>query len=126
MSTRRVYVVAPALSDPLWREKREIVSQACATRGLEAHYPHFTPGAGFDLQAETAKIAASAFALVDLSKERPSCYFELGIVEALDVDFALIAEAGTPLHQTSQPHAVRFYAGLEAFAALVMDILADR
>ena len=53
----------------------------------------------------------------DLSFERPSCYFELGMAQAVAPRCSLIAERGTTIHQHSGT--VSFYAGLEEYRQLI-------
>jgi hypothetical protein len=51
------------------------------------------------------------FVLADLSLERPSCYFELGLAEAANA-FFLVAAAGTPIHQVGNAGKVVFYSDM--------------
>jgi hypothetical protein len=55
--------------------------------------------------------------VADLSLERPSCYFELGMAQTVGVPCFLIAEQGTRIHQHSGE--VIFYASLEDYRRLI-------
>jgi hypothetical protein len=61
--------------------------------------------------------------LADLSLERPSCYYELGLAEALGKPVYLIAAEGTDIHQTASRRLVSFYNGQEDFIILLKHIL---
>lgn len=124
MTKPYVYVVAPANVDPGRAEKRDLVNAACAALGYAAHYPAYDPALpNFDVTRECEIIEGAAFALVDLSFERPSAYYELGLIEALGKRVVLLAEAGTPIHQTSRRVEVRRYRDLDEFDAVVREAL---
>jgi hypothetical protein len=100
------------------------VAAHCASRKLIAHYPPYDLSSPtFDLASELRQIREARCALVDLSFERPSSYYELGLIEALGQRAFVIAEEGTPLHQTSLRNDARFYSNLDEFEALVAFIL---
>lgn len=124
MNVGTIYIVAPAAADAARIPKREIVAAHCASRELVAYYPPYDLSSPtFDLAGELKQIREARCALVDLSFERPSSYYELGLIEAIGQRVFLIAEEGTPLHQTSLRGDARFYSNLNEFDALVASIL---
>ena len=64
---------------------------------------------------DPAFAAKRAFILADVSLERPSCYFELGLMRATNVPIYLIAAEATPIHQVGDSGAadVAFYSSLD-------------
>ena len=61
--------------------------------------------------------------IADLSFERPSCYYELGMVQAMCVQSFLIAQHGTRLHQHFG--AVTFYKDIESFRRIIKAAIAE-
>ena len=65
------------------------------------------------------------FVLVNLSLERPSCYYELGLAEAIGKPVYLIAIEGTDIHQTASRKLVQFYNTNEELVGLLRDIISS-
>lgn len=124
MTTSIAYIVAPATSDLRQDQKREIILRACKEANYAAHYPAYSPAhSTFDLIQERIEILAARLAFVDVSFERPSCYFELGLIEALGRPVVLVAEAGTFIHQTSYRQQAQFYSSLAEYDGLIRSAL---
>ncbi len=77
----------------------------------------------FNLQAALQDIKGASFVLADLSLERPSCYYELGLAEALGKPIYLVAEDGTDIHQTASRRLVSYYKDNDEYKALITNIL---
>jgi hypothetical protein len=115
----------PLGSDPRREEKEMAIRSAAASRGLvpliplkaSQNYPPFFLANALD------DLTQAAFVLADLSLERPSCYYELGLAEALKKDLYLVALEGTTIHQTAARHRVRFFCATENFATFIGTIL---
>lgn len=114
-----IYFIAPMGSDPEFERKRRILSQIALDTGREFLFPlEVEPIPSFDLVRES--IAAAELVIADLSLERPSCYFELGIAEALSKSVSVIAKQGTVIHQIAIPKSVEWYSNLEDYRAIVL------
>lgn len=103
-------LIAPFGSDSQAGYKQGTIQEVAEEFDLEAHFPSYnkeTPA--FKLDTTIKDLQGSEFVLVDLSLERPSCYYELGIAEALGKKIYLIAKRGTDIHQTANRNFVRFY-----------------
>jgi hypothetical protein len=120
-----VYLIAPAAVDNAHVAKRKIVEATCEALGLSVVSGSYAPHQAFRLESLKDELSKCVLALVDLSFERPSCYFELGIVETSRVLTKVVAEHGTPIHQTSYRERVRYYSNLTEFKDLVADCLQD-
>lgn len=81
-----------------------------------------------DFSPKSLKLLLSEceFALIDLSHERPSCYYEMGFIDALGVRSALIAETGTKIHQYDPNKPIQYYDGIDGYRQLVEKILSDQ
>ena len=55
--------------------------------------------------------------VADLTLERPSCYYEVGLAQALNRQVVLVAERGTPIHQAHDRDKVIFYDSLDDLSA---------
>jgi nucleoside 2-deoxyribosyltransferase len=75
----------------------------------------------FNLSKTLAALTASDLVLVDLTHERPSCYYELGLAEALGCPILIVARERTPIHQTSRRSEVQFYRTMRDFEALIAE-----
>ena len=91
---------------------------------MVAHFPNYsTVKPSFDLNSTIQDLKGASFVIADLSLERPSCYYELGLAEALRKRVHLIAQAGTDIHQTAARDNVLFFDDLIQFEAVIDAIL---
>jgi hypothetical protein len=65
------------------------------------------------------ELAGAMFVLADLTLERPSCYYELGLAEALGLPVRLVAEFGTAIHQSAERDKVQYYRSLSDLETVV-------
>jgi hypothetical protein len=84
------YVICPVGADPDFRPKADIVRDLCEAYSLQAFFP-LERRSELSIDQACSDMKRAAFVLADLSLERPSCYFELGIAETLGVRVFLIA-----------------------------------
>src|SRR5271155_57911 len=105
-----VHVIMPVGSDPLFSDKRTAIDVAIKRAGLEARFPDYLPHQPtFVLSELIREIRGADSVIVDLSHERPSCYYELGLAEAVGKKVHVIAEIGTPIHQSAVRSQIRYY-----------------
>lgn len=117
---KQLYVIMPVGSDPLYGDRRTAIEHGAASAGYEAHFPlDKSPVGHFDLESTKRELASSAAVLADLTNERPSCYFEVGLAQALNPRVLIIAERGTILHQVGGWQEVAFYDSFEDLPSLV-------
>lgn len=109
-----VLIIMPVGSDPGYLDKTAAIDRAVARAGLTATFPKYEPDdPRFQPYDFREQLQRAVVVLADLTGERPSCYFELGFAEALERPVQLIAQAGTPIHQTAYRRTVRFYANTD-------------
>jgi hypothetical protein len=110
MGAGYVHVIMPVGSDPLFADKRAAINVAIERAGLQARFPDYLPHQPtFVLSELIREIRGADLVIVDLSHERPSCYYELGLAEAMGGKVNIIAEIGTPIHQSAARSLVRYY-----------------
>jgi hypothetical protein len=115
-----VHVIMPVGSDPDWQKKCTTIARAASRRGVSVRLPNYLPQAPtFRLVDLKRELMDAAWILVDLTHERPSCYYELGLAEALGLRVHLVAECGTPIHQCAARDEVKYYATLNELEAIV-------
>jgi hypothetical protein len=117
-----IYVISPVAADPDFAAKRTILADVSRSLGVEPLFP-LDRAPTVALERAGNDIRKASFVLADLSHERPSCYFELGLAEATGVDVGIIAQAGTAIHQVGYASHVSFYRGLEQYRHLVQQLL---
>jgi hypothetical protein len=120
-----VYVIMPVGSDPDAGPRRERITATTDALGLDTYFPldHRTHGEDFDAATLRFEMQRAAVALADLSLERPSCYYELGVALGIGLPTVVVAAAGTPVHQTADRGSVAFYDSLDGLAKILEDRL---
>lgn len=118
------YLIMPFGSDPQAKLKQRIVCKVGQKHQLHAHFPVYDKSVpAFSLVLTIGDLKRSAFVLADLSLQRPSCYYELGLAEAIGKKTYVIAEQGTDIHQTANRNSVHFYEDLHHLQAVAEAIL---
>ncbi len=118
------YVIMPFRSDQSSTIKRKIIEDIAQEYRLVAHFPEYSPDRpSFNVKAAILVLSNADFVIVDLSLERPSCYYELGLAEALKRPVYLIAKAGTDIHQTANRDKAFFFEDFAEFEDIVRTIL---
>jgi hypothetical protein len=121
-----IYVVMPVRSDAArYLERRAAVERAAASNGLAVHFPmdQDSDVRDFDLGQAIEEFRGATVVVADLSMERPSCYYELGLAQAIGASVVLVAERGTEIHQASEREHVRFYRSYAELAEVLERIL---
>jgi hypothetical protein len=119
--TVKFHVIMPLGSDDKSDIKVEVINQVAEKYGFIAKFPKYKKGK-FDLHHAICDFRQVSFVVADLSFERPSCYYELGIAEAVGVEVYLFAINGTDIHQTSNREYVQFYEDLGHFRLLLDEV----
>jgi nucleoside 2-deoxyribosyltransferase len=120
-----VFVIMPVSGVKTAPDKLRIVQSIALERSWSAHLPAYDPDAPvFNLNETIREMRASNLIIADLTGERPSCYYELGLAEALHLPIFAVAERNTPIHQTSIRAEVKSYEDLDDFARLMNRALA--
>ena len=119
------YVIMPVGADDQFAEKQRALEALARNNGFRPHFP-FDKSAniGFDIDSTLSTLRNSEFVLADLSLERPSCYFELGLAQAMGKAVYLIAREGTDIHQAHGRNLTRFYSDFSSYEQVVGEILA--
>jgi nucleoside 2-deoxyribosyltransferase len=120
------YVVMPVGSNPNKDKYQKLISEVACEYGMRPHFPCYaTEDPVFNLQSTLQDFRGCEFVLADLSFERPSCYYELGLAEALGKQVYLVALKGSIIHQTASRRLVKFYKSNEELLALFREILSE-
>ena len=122
--TKTVFIVMPSDEFRQSIDKRVTILECALENGWSVKLPKYNREAPtFDLNSTLATLREVDLILVDLSEERPSCYFELGLAEASGSEVAAMALKNTPIHQTSLREVVHFFSDIDEFRELVVQIL---
>lgn len=103
-----IYFIMPVGSDPQYQRKRELLRRVSFDTGRDFFFP-LERQESFSLEATRTHITNASLVIADLSLERPSCYFELGMALGLRISVCIIAATGTVLHQTATSEPVLFF-----------------
>jgi hypothetical protein len=120
-----VYVIMPVGADPDAGSRRECIIAAASAFGLDTYFPldHRTHGEEFHAATLRFEMQRAMVAVADLSLERPSCYYELGVALGVGLPTVVVAAAGTSIHQTADRGSVAFYDSLDGLAKILEDRL---
>jgi hypothetical protein len=119
-----IQFIMPVRSDPGYSKKKEIIQKLEKECGISIHYPQDPESfASFQIAELSDNFTSAICVIADLSFERPSCYYELGIAEALGVFAFVIAETGTNIHQTENRSQVNFYISLADYQVVVRTLI---
>lgn len=121
------YIIMPISADPDYEEKKKRLLSAANRAEINAHFPIDDSAAdksgSFDLEKTLEDLSASAGVLADLTFERPSCYYELGLAQALRKPTVLIARSGEHIHQAHNRGSLREYVSLDDYEQLAYDAM---
>jgi len=115
------YVICPVATDSNFDQKMEILIEVGAEFGLQPFFP-LMRRRKFDVSQAMRDIEGAAFVFADLSFERPSCYFELGLAEAARATLFLVAAKGTPIHQLSGSETIAYFEDLRQYRQCVQAV----
>lgn len=105
-----VRLIMPVASDQRFSERKDAFTRAITRCGYEPIFPSYSPKTeDFDIAKFLKELQMVEMVIADLTLERPSCYYELGIVEAVGKLVHLVAEMDTRIHQCAGRKAVIFY-----------------
>lgn len=123
--TPMVYVIMPVGSDPAYERRRAVIEGATSALGLATLLPadRLHPDVPFDLDHARRDLRRARVVLADLTLERPSCYYEVGLAQALNRRVVLVAERGTVIHQAHDRDKVIFYDSLDDLSAKLTRVL---
>lgn len=122
-----LFVITPYQSDPLYEIKKAIVLNLSKANGLDAYYAsNYLIDGKLDIDRSIELYKNADFFIADLSYERPSCYFEVGYVQAMNKHVFLIARKSTVIHQVQNKDTIRLYNDLSSYSELITSILKRR
>jgi len=123
--TASVFVIMPVGSDPAHEKRRARIDAAVRSLGMQPYHPLDHRHHADDMTAEEIRdeVRSCVVALADLSLERPSCYYELGVVHGAGVPVAVVAEVGTMIHQTADRWSLSYYDSLDDLESQVKTVL---
>ena len=116
----RVLVIMPLGMDREVSAKRQILAESF---GSSVWLPDMTSASqhDFNVQKTIERLGDVCFVIADLSYERPSCYYELGIVQGLRIPTFLISKKDTELHQHhGRVHRYDHLKGYAEFSAVTL------
>jgi nucleoside 2-deoxyribosyltransferase len=128
MKERLAYIIMPVGSDKAFESKRAVLEASASRHGWVFHFPmSYNPSINdkrktqgdFELSEVIASMREASLVIADLSLERPSCYYELGVAQTLGRPTFLLAAFGTVIHQVAHRERVHFYEGLTGLSEVM-------
>jgi hypothetical protein len=123
--TASVFVIMPVGSDSAYDERRARIDAAVRSLGMLPYHPLDHRHHNDDMSADEIRdeVRGCVVALADLSLERPSCYYELGVVHGTGLPVAVVAEVGTMIHQTADRWSLSYYDSFDDLDSQVRAVL---
>ena len=119
-----IYFIMPVGSDPTYGTKRKLLDRILHEKKTLGHFPlEREAWDQFGVSEVLKDMGAADCIIADLSLERPSCYYEVGLAHGAGLEVQLIAPSGTPVHQVYHREDVRYYSDMTSYAHLVRSIL---
>lgn len=117
-----VYYISPVGADGEYQRKRAVLASLASVRGVEFLFP-LERSDEFSVGAALEDIRRCEFVIADLSLERPSCYFEVGLAQAIARHVVLVAAEGTVVHQAGGTEQIMTYRDLDSYRAVIAHAL---
>lgn len=123
----KLFVITPRNPQKSLSLTHDMLSEIESATNWGIHKPQYNPlQPTFDLKETKEILLSSDLVVADLSDERPSCYFELGLAEALNRPIVAFAKTKTPIHQTSVRDDVAFFSSPEELKQLIISAISKR
>jgi hypothetical protein len=114
----KIFSVMPHLADQDFNAKKKLLLDVACRCNLVILFGS-NSNKEDDVISSLEMLKSSDAVLVDLSFERPSCYFELGYAQAMEKPLILIAQAGTHIHQVLSRRSINTYSNFVEYELLI-------
>ena len=88
-----VFVIMPVGSDPNYLSRRSRIDATVRALGMEPYFPldHHAHNEVFDPATMRFEMQRASVVVADLTLERPSCYYELGVAQGVGLPTVIVA-----------------------------------
>jgi nucleoside 2-deoxyribosyltransferase len=121
---KNVFMISPYTIDFLYYKKKEavdILSKKYDVNFIRAE--DNTTGRSLNAEETAVLLHQCSYAIADLSYERPSCYYEVGYLQAIKKPVYLISATNVPLHQALGIGNVMLYDSLNDYEKTIENII---
>ena len=118
-----IFYIAPHYVDVNFNKKLQIIEIEAKKHSIKILKGVINNSNEFDLTKTMRLYHKAHCCIADLSFERPSCYYEIGYMQALNKRIMFIASSGTFIHQIDGE--VNFYSNFSEYKELIKHFLAD-
>lgn len=116
----KLFLITPYSIDPDYENKRRIVEKILMGTNLELVLAEDKLNKGSLSAEKTIMLFKECdFFIADLSFERPSCYYELGYLQALDKEITIVARENSLIHQLLERNSIDYYSDLIDYKKLI-------
>jgi len=121
---KKLFLITPYSIDSDFEIKKKIISKICQSNNIELYLAEDKLiHKSLDANETIELFKIMDYFIADISYQRPSCYFEIGYLQALNKEINLIAKTNTPIHQLLKKGTVNFYQNINEFKGLINDII---
>lgn len=120
----KVFLIAPYNIDPDYNRKKHLIAELLKKVDCELVVAEDKlKNVSLSAEATLKLFQKCDFFIADLSFERPSCYYELGYLQALGKRIAVIAQSGSQIHQLQSKDNISYYNDLTTYKEIIEKII---
>lgn len=119
----KIFYIAPHNIDPEFATKFQSLKSIAKKHNIEILKGIQTGEQQFDLNKTIGLYNEVDYFIADLSFVRPSCYYEIGYVQAMNKKTKLIALKNTEIHQVKGN--VNFYSDIDDYHKVIEKLLTE-
>ncbi len=120
----RIFLIAPYKIDRDFDNKKSIIDNIFRKNGIELILAvDSKTKQSLSAQATIEEFNKSDYFIVDLSFERPSCYYEMGYLQALKKQMFVIAKENETIHQLLNRDDVKYFKDLNEYKSIIENIV---
>ena len=121
---KKLFLITPYNIDSDFEIKKKIISEICQSNNIELYLAeNELIHKSLDANETIELFKIMDYFIADISYQRPSCYFEIGYLQALKKEINLIAIINTPIHQLLLKETVSFYKNIDDYKILINEII---
>lgn len=120
----KVFLVSPYKIDNDFLKKKSIIKSIFLENEIELLLAEDSKtNESLSVKATIELFNQSDYFIIDLSLERPSCYYELGYLQAQNKKIFMIARSDETIHQLLNRDEIMFFSDLNEYERLIKKIV---
>jgi nucleoside 2-deoxyribosyltransferase len=119
----KIFLIAPYSIDRNFEEKRSIINDVFLKFGFELLLAEDNNKGSLSAETTIRLFEQADYFIADVSCERPSCYYELGYLQAQKKDISIIAKKNEKIHQLLYKDSIEYFNDLGEYKKIIEKIV---